>query len=90
MSVTKVKPAIQKFIRVPVDQTLRDEIDNVMLQNPFFNELDAIRFLLGKQIVQEQDTRRKAAGVRLVNLQNSMPELALSIKEKNNLRNFDK
>jgi hypothetical protein len=26
----------------------------------------------------------------LVNLQNSMPELALSIKEKNNLRNFDK
>lgn len=57
VSSTK-KTKIQKFLRLPIDEKTDRLIQDIIVENPFFTPLDAIRFILGKYI--KQGSRQKA------------------------------
>jgi hypothetical protein len=48
-SKTKVKPSI-KFLRLPMDTLTIKILGEIQAENPYFSELDALRYIIGKQI----------------------------------------
>jgi hypothetical protein len=45
---TKTKVADLKFLRLPIDDLTKSILDDLKNQNPYFSDLDCIRWILGK------------------------------------------
>ena len=55
-NMTKISK-VQKFLRLPIDSKTQLLIEDIIAENPFFTPLDAIRYILGKHI--RQNNRKK-------------------------------
>jgi translation initiation factor IF-3 len=65
--ITKVA---QKYIRIPIDVNIEDLLQKVRDNNPFFSDLDSIRFILGQFAIQNNYTTK--GSTRLSNLLDQM------------------
>jgi len=45
-----------KYIRLPLDENISKLIALVQSENPFFTELDVIRYILGRYVTQNQNS----------------------------------
>lgn len=43
-----------KFLRLPIDEMTVDFSSSIQLENPYFSQLDALRFALGKLIKNQK------------------------------------
>ncbi len=71
-----------KFIRLPLDDLMMSIIQPIMDENPFFSELDAIRFLIGRQIKETHLKQKKDAGQRLSKFLSNQIIITLTPEEK--------
>ena len=62
----KTSSKITKFIRVPIDEKTEALIKQILEENPLFSQLDAIRSIIGKQIMVESKSKRYKARVDFV------------------------
>jgi hypothetical protein len=54
---TKTKVADLKFLRLPIDDLTKTILDDLKNQNPYFSDLDCVRYILG--IFYKQNSRQK-------------------------------
>ena len=47
----KISKSKVEYIRLPLDNITQQVIASIKVENPYFNDLDAIRFWLGKRLV---------------------------------------
>ena len=86
---TAVKPSsTQKFLRLPIDAKTDLLISDIINENPFFTPLDAIRYILGKHI--RQNNRKRMLGWLKENVEDkNLPKMSedeiFAIVENSNL-----
>jgi len=51
-----------RYIWLPVDAQTKQIIDTVRANNPYFSDLDAIKYIVGKYIVTQQRHRQNKTG----------------------------
>ena len=58
--VSKIK-SVGKYIRIPVDDSTIYLLEEIKRENPFFSDVDSVRYILGKFAVQNnlQANRQK-------------------------------
>ena len=73
---TRIKPlqTKQRFLRLPLDEITTKFLDEIKAENPYFNELDALRFVIGKQIKLKSRTK-------MTNFLNSLPPAKHNLSE---------
>jgi hypothetical protein len=72
--IAKTSKKITKFIRVPIDEKTDALINEILRENPLFSQLDAIRYIIGKQIIFESQSKRYKARVDFVNWLRSLDD----------------
>lgn len=68
LTTTKIKPsskkAVQipkvKFLRLPMDEMTVNFLNIIQLENPYFSQLDALRYAIGKLIKNQNSNEIKA------------------------------
>jgi len=68
----KPSSKITKFIRVPIDEKTEALIKQILEENPLFSQLDAIKFIIGKQILDVARANRYKAKAELVEFLKSL------------------
>ncbi|MBC7406528.1 MAG: hypothetical protein H7230_03610 [Candidatus Parcubacteria bacterium] len=65
LTTTKIKPSTKKavqipkvkFLRLPMDEMTVNFLNIIQLENPYFSQLDALRYAIGKLIKNQSFVR---------------------------------
>ena len=65
LTTTKIKPSSKKtaqvpkvkFLRLPMDEMTVNFLNSIQLENPYFSQLDALRYAIGKLIKNQNSNR---------------------------------
>jgi hypothetical protein len=88
------KQSSVRYVRLPVDQSIDLLISKIQSENPFFSELDCIRYIMGKFATQnnyniQTKTKLKQTFDNLVKIHSKTPKMSeqeiFDILQKNDL-----